>query len=47
MEIISSGHPCIAEISHDSTPLEKCLMACVNVSVHNLLIDISLNTHMK
>jgi len=44
IEIISSGHPCIADISHDSKPLEKFLMACVNVPVHNLLKVISLIT---
>ena len=37
IEIISSGHPCIADISHDSKPLEKFLMACVNVPVHNCI----------
>jgi len=42
IEIISSGHPCIADISHDSKPLEKFLMACVNVPVYNLLKVISL-----
>jgi len=38
IEIISSGHPCIADISHDSRPLEKFLIASVNVSIYNLLI---------
>lgn len=46
IEIISSGHPCIADISHDSKPLEKFLMACVNVPVHNLLKVIFLITNI-
>lgn len=35
IEIISSGHPCIADVNHDSKPLEKFLMACVNVPENN------------
>jgi len=38
IEIISSGNPCIADISHNSRLLEKFLIASVNVSTHNLSI---------
>lgn len=34
IEIISSGQSCIADVSQDSKPLEKFLMACVNVPIH-------------
>jgi len=30
MCIISSGHPAIAPVSHDSRPFAKFLIACVN-----------------
>lgn len=38
IEIISSGQPCIADVNQDSKPLEKFLMACVNVPINNQLI---------